>query len=184
MICKKGLKLMKEDVERLYIDNSDAVYRFIYFLVRHKETAEDLTQETFYKAIKNINNFNNQASVLTWLLKIARNVAYDYFRRKRLIKFFTWGNENDIDSKNPSPTVLAEKKEDLSRLYAALGRMKKDYRDVIILRKVNECSIKETAYILGWTEAKVKTKMARGLEALKKEYYGKEGLIDEFIKRA
>lgn len=116
-------------------------------------------------------------------MKIARNVAYDYFRRKRLIKFFTWGNENDIDT-NPSPTVLVEKKEDLSRLYAALGRMKKDYRDVIILRKVNECSIKETAYILGWTEAKVKTKMARGLEVLKKEYYGKEGLIDGYIKRA
>jgi len=65
---------MDEDIEQFYLDNSDKVYSFIYLLVRHKETAEDLTQETFYKAIKSFKHFNNQSSVLTWLLKIARNV--------------------------------------------------------------------------------------------------------------
>jgi RNA polymerase sigma-70 factor (ECF subfamily) len=174
---------MEESIEQLYLDNSDRVYRYIYLLVRHKETAEDLTQETFFKAFKSLNKFNNQASVSTWLLKIARNVAYDYFRRKKVIQFFKWGNENDIDTKNPSPESTAEKNEDLSQLYAALSRLKKDYRDVLILRKVDECSIKETAYILGWTEAMVKTKMTRGFEALRKEFYGKEGFINGSFKR-
>ena len=172
-----------KDVNQLYEDNSDAVYRFIYFIIRHKETAEDLTQETFVKAILNFNNFNHRASVLTWLLKIARNVAYDHLRRKRLNRFFAWGNENDVDTKNLSPTDQAEKKEEITQLYKALARIKMDYRDVIILRKVNEFSIKETAYILGWTEAKVKTKMARGLEALRKEYYRKEVDTDGTFKR-
>lgn len=174
---------MEVDMEQFYLDNSDAVYRFIYLLVRHKETAEDLTQETFYRAIKNLNHFNNQSSVLTWLLKIARNVTYDHFRRKRILQFFKWGNENDIDTLNLSPESTAEKNEDLSQLYAALSRLKKDYRDVLILRKVNECSIKETAFILGWTEAKVKTKMSRGFEALRKEFHGKDGFINGSFKR-
>lgn len=174
---------MEEDLEQLYLDHSDSVYRFIYFLVRHKETAEDLTQETFLKAFRSLKEFNKQASFLTWLLKIARNVTYDHFRRKRIVQFFKWGNENDIDTKNPSPESTAEKKEDLSQMYSALKKLKKDYRDVLILRKVNECSIKETAYILGWTEAKVKTKMTRGLEALKREYYGKEGFINGSFER-
>jgi len=174
---------MEEDVEQFYLDNSDTVYRFIYLLVRHKETAEDLTQETFYKALKSFNHFNHQSSVLTWLLKIARNVTYDHFRRKRIIQFFKWGNENDIDTLNPSPENVIEKREDLYQLYAALNNLKKDYRDVLILRKVNECSIKETAYILGWTEAKVKTKMTRGFDALKKEFYGKAGFINGSVKR-
>jgi len=174
---------MGDEIERLYLDNSDAVYRFIYLLVRHKETAEDLTQETFYKAFKSLNTFNNEASVLTWLLKIARNITYDHFRRKRILQFFKWGNENDIDNKSLSPESTAEKKEDLSRMYAALNELKQDYQDVLILRKVQECSIKETAYILGWTEAKVKTKMARGFEALKKEFHGEGGFIDGSLKR-
>jgi RNA polymerase sigma-70 factor (ECF subfamily) len=174
---------MEVDLEQFYLDNSDTVYRFIYVLVRHKETAEDLTQETFYKAIKSLNNFNNQSSVLTWLLKIARNVTYDHFRRKRIIQFFNWGNENDIDTKNMSPESNAEKNEDLFQLHVALSRLKKDYRDVLILRKVHECSIKETSYILGWSEAKVKTKMTRGFEALRKEFYGKEGFINGSFKR-
>lgn len=174
---------MDSELEQFYLDNSDRVYRFIYLLVRHKETAEDLTQETFFKAFKSLNNFNNQASVSTWLMKIARNVSYDYFRRKKVIQFFNWGIENDIDNKNPSPERTVEMKEDLSQLYDALRRLKKDYRDVLILRKVDECSIKETAYILGWTEAKVKTKMTRGFEALRKEFYGKEGFINGSFKR-
>jgi len=174
---------MEEDVERLYLDYSDKVYHFIYLLVRHKETAEDLTQETFCKAIKSLNNFNNRASVLTWLLKIARNVTYDHFRRKRIIQFFKWGSENDIDHKTPTPESTAETNEALVKLHDALRRLKKDYRDVLILRKLNECSIKETAYILGWTEAKVKTKMTRGFEALREEFHGKEGFINGSIKR-
>jgi len=183
MICKRRLKFMEVDLEQLYVDHSDTVYRFVYLLVRQKETAEDLTQDTFYKAYKNLHHFNNQSSVLTWLLKIARNVTYDHFRRKKIIQFFKWGNENDIDTQNPSPESTAEKNEELSQLYAALSRLKKDYRDVLILRKVNECSIKETAFILGWTEAKVKTKMSRGFEALRKEFYGRDGFTDESFKR-
>ncbi|MFZ0577147.1 MAG: RNA polymerase sigma factor [Psychrobacillus psychrotolerans] len=171
------------EIEQLYKEYSDKVYSFIYFLVRHKECAEDLTQETFYKAYKGLGAFNKEASTSTWLLKIARNVTYDYFRRKRVVQFFSFEKEHDIENKELSPECSYEKKEQLARMYNSLYTLKKDYQEVLLLRKIQECSIQETAYILGWTEAKVKMKMTRALEALKKEFHQEGGHQNGSIKR-
>ncbi|CEG22637.1 RNA polymerase sigma factor SigX [Planococcus massiliensis] len=166
---------MEEEIEQLYLDHSDRVYRYIFLLIRQKENAEDLTQETFYKAFKNLKSFNHQSSVSTWLLKIARNVTYDFLRRKKMIRFFSMDNEEDHASSLPVLEEMVAQKEQTSELYRAMKTLKKDYQEVLLLRKINECSIKETAYILGWTEAKVKTKTSRALESLKKELIGKDG---------
>ena len=171
------------EMERLYKEHSDRVYSFIHFLVRHKECAEDLTQETFYKAYKGLDTFNKQASPATWLLKIARNVTYDYFRRKRLLQFFTFEKDHDIETNTLSTESRFEQKEQLARMYNSLSKLKKDYREVLLLRKIQECSIQETAYILGWTVAKVKMKTTRALEALKKEFHQEGGYSNGTIKR-
>ncbi|MEK4486951.1 sigma-70 family RNA polymerase sigma factor [Psychrobacillus sp. FSL H8-0484] len=171
------------EMEQLYREHSDRVYSYIYLLVRHRECAEDLTQETFYKAYKGLETFNKQASTATWLLKIARNVTYDYFRRKRVIQFFSFDKEHDVETNALSPERGFEQKEQLARMYDSLSKLKKDYQEVLLLRKVQECSIKETAYILGWTEAKVKMKMTRALEALKKEFHQEGGHANGTIKR-
>lgn len=63
-------------------------------------------------------------------------------------------------------------------LYLALSNLKHHYRDVIVLRKIKELSIKETSYILGWSENKVKVNLFRGMKALKKEL-NKVGYIHE-----
>ena len=169
-------------MEQLYRDHSDRVYGYIYLLVRHKESAEDLTQETFYKAFKGYASFDKQASPATWILKIARNVTYDYFRRKRVVQFFSFEKNHDIETKGLSPEGYIEQQEKLKRMYDSLRLLKKDYQEVIILRKIQECSIQETAFILGWTEAKVKMKMMRALEALKKEFHQKGGYVNGTVK--
>ncbi len=174
---------MAEDFEGVYLEYSDKIYGFIFLLVRHRETAEDLTQETFYKAFKKQKLFKNQSSFLTWLLKIARNATYDHLRRRRIIRFISLGNEDGFAHSSLSTESTVETQEELTQLYSALARLKKDYRDVIILRRINGCSIKETAYILGWTEAKVKAKLSRGADALRKEFYGKGGVINGAVKR-
>lgn len=171
------------EMEQLYREHSDRVYSYIYFLVRHRESAEDLTQETFYKVYKGLDTFNKQASTATWLLKIARNVTYDYFRRKRVVHFFTFEKEHDIETKVLSPENRYEQKEQLIKMYDSLSKLKKDYQEVLLLRKIQECSIQETSYILDWTEAKVKMKMTRALEALKKEFHQEGGRKDGTIKR-
>ena len=170
---------MEQSDKSIYLEHSDRIYRYIFLQVRQKELAEDLTQETFYRAFKNLHRFNKQASLSTWLLKIARNAMYDHFRRKRIIQFFGLGKEDIVDTSSSSPEDELLKKDRTERLYSALAGLKKDYRDVILLRKINESSIKETAYILGWTETKVKSTMARAFVALKKEMLEQEGKTDE-----
>ncbi|WP_372869877.1 RNA polymerase sigma factor [Planomicrobium okeanokoites] len=170
---------MNQQIENYYHEHSDRVYRYIFLLVRNKENAEDLTQETFYKAFKGLSSFNEEASPATWLLKIARNVTYDHFRRKRVVRFFSWGDEYDQEAASIAPEASAERKEQVMELHKAIKRLKKDYRDVIILRRIQELSIRDTAYILGWTEAKVKTKSGRAMDALKQELAGKDGVIHE-----
>ncbi len=170
---------MEQSEESIYLEHSDRIYRYIFLQVRQKELAEDLTQETFYRGFKNRQTFNKQASLSTWLLKIARNATYDHFRRKRIIQFLSFGKEEVADTRSSSPEDELLRKDGTERLYNALASLKKDYRDVLLLRKINESSIKETAYILGWTETKVKSTMARAFAALKIEMHEKEGRADE-----
>lgn len=170
---------MEQSDESVYLEHSDRIYRYIFLQVRHKELAEDLTQETFYRAFKNRQSIKQQASLSTWLLKIARNAIYDYFRRKRIIQFFSFGKEEIADSNSSSPEDEFIRKGETERLYNAMASLKKDYRDVLLLRKINESSIIETAYILGWTETKVKSTMARAFAALKKEMLEQEERADE-----
>lgn len=173
---------MEQNLEKIFLEHSDRIYRYILLQVHQKELAEDLTQETFYRAFKNLHTFNKKASMSTWLLRIARNATFDYFRRKRIIQFFSFGKDDVVDSGGATPEEELLKKDGADRLYKALATLKKDYRDVLILRKINENTIKETAYILGWTETKVKSTMARAFAALKKEMYEREGRLDERIQ--
>lgn len=172
---------MEKELERLYLEHSNHIYRYIYFQVRQVELAEDLTQETFYRAFKNFHKYKKKASVSTWLLRIARNATYDHFRRKRIIQFISFEKEELIVSVNATPEEEILQRDSAARLYRALDSLKKDYRDVLILRKLNENTIKETAYILGWTETKVKSTMQRAFVALTKEVYRMEGKCDERI---
>lgn len=170
---------METDITRQYNQYSDAVYRYIFLLVRQKETAEDLTQDTFYKAFRSMDSYREEAAELTWLIRIARNVTYDHFRRKRIIAFFPFDDNKDGRKNEETPEFLTLRQEETAELYATIGRLKRDYQDVLILRKIQEYPIKDTAFILNWTETKVKTKLSRALEALKKELERKGEILDE-----
>ena len=167
------------DYAKIYEQYADNVYRYIYLMVHKKEIAEDLTQETFIKVLKNLNQFNQTSSLNTWIIKIAKNTTYDYFRKIKWVSFFT-------DNNNVPDTIIASaedkviQKNDLQNFYNVLKTLKRDYQEVIILRKINEFSTKEAAIILGWSEDKVKTKLSRGMKKLiiemtknEEGYYGK-----------
>src|SRR5690606_38665759 len=119
----KEAKNVNQQIENYYHEHSDRVYRYIFLLVRNKENAEDLTQETFYKAFKGLSSFNEEASPATWLLKIARNVTYDHFRRKRLVQFFSWGDEHDQETSSIAPDASVERKEQVLELNNAINRL-------------------------------------------------------------
>ena len=158
---------MAFNFEQEYELHSDRIYQYIYFLVGKTELAEDLTQETFIKAFNQLKTFRQEASTLTWLMKIARNLAYDDYRRKKIISFLPFTKEHELKETTYIPEKWLETLEESKHLYIALQKLKFDYREAIVLRKIEGVSIKETAQILGWNEAKVRNCTERGMKALK-----------------
>lgn len=169
-------------IEEIYENYVDDVYRYNLFLVREKELAEDLTQETFIKVHINLHKFAQQASLRTWILKIARNTVYDHFKRKKRIHFIPTEIHLATSIDRLTPEIHYLKKDLVIQLYRALGDLKKDYQEVLILRKINELSIQETAEVLGWTENKVKAKTARALGKLKEKMQQEEEISHESTK--
>lgn len=173
-------KYSAEIFEQIYTDYSDKLYGYIFLLVNDKELAEDLTQDTFVKAYKNINQFNGDSQMFTWLFRIARNVTIDYLRKKRLYQFFSI-DKFQLESNQQAPLEIVLKGEKITILYEAIRNLKLNYQEVIILRKIKEFSIKETAEILNWNENKVKITTSRAITALKKELLKRRGRHEEVI---
>ncbi|WP_233711272.1 RNA polymerase sigma factor [Lederbergia citrisecunda] len=169
----------KQEISNWYTDYSDSILKYIFMMVREFYQAEDLTQETFVKAYVKIQSYNRSSSPKTWLYSIAHNVTIDHIRKQRPIMLFkeVFPNRRDED---PLPDDAIVIKENAKELYAVLGELKTSYREIIILRKINEFSIDETSEILQWSESKVKSTLFRAMKALEKKVK-KEGLLNEII---
>ncbi|WBL16899.1 RNA polymerase sigma factor [Sutcliffiella sp. NC1] len=157
------------DWEELYIKYSDDVFKFIFFMTYEKEIAEDLTHDTFIKVKKSLTNFRGESSYYTWIISIARNVTYDYLRRKHKIKFLSFHIRNHSKQTKETAEELVLNEESLKELYRAINNLKVNYKEVVILRKIQGLSVEETAQALGWSKSKVKSTMQRALEKLKQE---------------
>lgn len=157
-----------ELLQHLYFTYNHSIFQYILLMVSDSEEAKDLTQETFVKAFQALESFRGESSYKTWLFSIARNVTLDFMRKKRPIHFLQHlpGLKRD---ERPLPIEAVVLGEDTQALYRALHKIKEEYREVIILRKIKEFSTNETCQILGWSEGKMKAKLHRGLASLKKE---------------
>ncbi|MER1958169.1 MAG: RNA polymerase sigma factor [Solibacillus sp.] len=156
------------DLEQDYALYHHNIYRFIYFLTFDETLAEDLMQETFIRAHNARQSFRGQSNKLTWLRTIARNLVYDDVKRKKVLQFLTFKKQHEPITLALTPEQLLDAKEDTQQLYEAIANLKFEYRAAIVLRKIEELSIKETAEILGWNEAKVRNNTERGLKQLQK----------------
>lgn len=170
----------KEIINQLYNEYSDHVFHFVYYKVRNKALAEDITQDTFIKAYKNINTLHTISKAKSWLFSIARNLVIDHVRRESLLKIISIPI-NIIKSPTESPESEHDKKERNKELFCALYKLKPIYRDIIYLRFIEELSIKETAEVLNIKESKVRVDQHRGIKELKL-ILNKEGEIFENVK--
>ena len=182
-------KLMDSVFDELYKKYHHDVFQFLFYMVSHKETAEDLVQEVYIRVLKSYDRFEGKSAEKTWLFSIARNVAIDHFRKNknwkdRIMEKFDWSKQQ-IKADDSLPEEVAILSEEVQYLYQALKVCTVDQKMVLILRYIQERSIAETAETLGWTESKVKTTQHRALKALKKhmeewtreeEYNGKKQL--------
>ncbi len=141
-------------------DYYEAIYTFAYHLSRSREDAEDITQDTFLRAQRNLHQLKSPGLAKHWLYKIARNVFYD---RKRSLKYFL----GFIKSERDSPPSTSHEPELETILAQLIQRLPLRQREVFILRHWHEFSTEETARLLGISEGSVKSHLSRAILKLK-----------------
>ncbi|QOR64580.1 RNA polymerase sigma factor [Cytobacillus suaedae] len=170
---------LKQKLNDWYWKYSNDIYRYILMMTGDHDLSKDLTQDTFIKAYNNMDSFREEASEKNWLYRIARNTTIDEFRKRKPLRFVI-DSYTSFATNDYLPEKVAELGETEAELYHSLHKLRRSYREVIVLRKIKELSIQETAEILSWTEGKVKITLYRALEALKKQMI-KEGYNHEAI---
>jgi RNA polymerase sigma-70 factor (ECF subfamily) len=153
----------------LYDHYQGSVYRFLFYRTRSSTLAEDLTSETFFRALRNIASFRWQGKDFgAWLMTIARNLATDHFKAGRTRLELTTEDMglHDDATEGPETAVLAGLTNEL--LLRALTELPAEQKDCLIMRFLQGMSIAETASVLGRSEGAIKQLQLRGVRNLAK----------------
>ncbi len=159
----------KEAFGLLYDHYQGSVYRFLFYRTRSSQLAEDLASETFFRALRSMNNFRWQGKDFgAWLMTIARNLCTDHFKagRTRLELTTEDMSPHDDATEGPETAVLASLTNEL--LMKALQELPDEQRDCLIMRFLQGLSIAETAEILGRSDGAIKQLQLRGVRNLAK----------------
>ena len=159
----------KEAFGLLYDHYHVSVYRFLYYRTRSQTLAEDLTSETFFRALRSMNNFRWQGRDFgAWLMTIARNLTTDHFKAGRTRLELTTEDMTPHDdlTEGPEDAVLASLTNEA--LLEALAELPNEQRECLIMRFLQGMSIAETALALGRSDGAVKQLQLRGVRNLAK----------------
>lgn len=155
------------------------VFSLIYRMVRDRELAEDLAQETFIKVLNAIDTYRPEHKFSSWIFKIANNAAIDHLRRKELDTLSLEGAPDaltterqeatalQISSKGESPLDELEARELGGQIEAAISRLRPEYRACIIMRHVEGRPYEEIAQALELPLGTVKTYIHRARNELR-----------------
>lgn len=162
--CRLG-KL--ESFSGLYDRYAEKIYRFVYYRVSHRETAEDLTSRIFLDALKSVSGFDpEKGSFASWLYRIARNRIIDYHRTKKDEVELDQARRLDDKSDPAGDFDLRKMKEEVR---IGLEKLNKNQREVVMMRVWDELSYREISEITGKSEGNCKMIFSRAVRALKEE---------------
>lgn len=168
-----GEKQQVYDMETLMRTYGNDVLRTAVFYVKDKHTAEDIFQEVFLKVNKNLNGFQGNSSVKTWILRITINTCKDYLKsawKQRVISVAEYD-----DSGLVSEDILhqVEREEQNRFVREAVMNLPEKYKDILVCVYFQEKTLSETAYILQIAEGTVKSRLSRAKEKLKNSLEGR-----------
>ncbi|MGM9951185.1 MAG: RNA polymerase sigma factor [Lysinibacillus sp.] len=145
-----------EDLNEMYQSYADEVKRFLICLTSNVDLAEELTQETFYQAVKSIHRYNGECKISVWLCQIAKHTYYNYLKKEK-------NNQNasvenmmqrglDIPSNKDLPDVMLIKRSTLISIHKEIHRLQEPYREIFLLRASLQLSFKEIGEIFAKSE--------------------------------
>ena len=154
------------DLEAIYRQNADTVYRFLLAKTGSRDLAEELTQETFFRAVSAVRKYDGSCRVATWLCGIAKNVLYGYYRsqKKRALPL----------DEVPEPAVSSAEETVLSKIEneetaRAIRSLPEPGREVLTLRLSSGLSFRQIGDALGQSENWARVNYYRAKQKLIKE---------------
>lgn len=153
-----------QPMEEIYRAHARTVYRYLLSQTGSPDLAEELTQETFYQAVRTVNRFDGSCKVTTWLCGIAKNVLRTY-RKKHPVS----DPLEEATARTGSPESRALARAGQLELLMALRTLEGEMREVMYLRLLGNLSFREIGEVLSHSENWARVTYFRGKERLKKE---------------
>ena len=154
------------------------VFSLIYRMIRDREQSEDLAQETFVRVFNNIGRYDPAYKFSSWIFKIATNLTIDWMRKKEPVTVSIDGSRYavtqdeieastiTVESKDENPEELLVARELGAEIEQAIGKLRPEYRQAILLRHIEDRAYEEIAQIMALPLGTVKTYIHRGRKEL------------------
>lgn len=161
-----GLASMEPDAWRqLFEAHYAPIYRYAYLRLGNQHDAEDIASNVFAEAVRGIGGFTYRGvPVVAWLYRIAHHETVDALKRRR--------PASPLDAETADTRQLIVEVAERSDLGEALGALKQEHREVLLLRFIEDRSVRDTANVLNKTEGAVKVLQLRALRALRRRLQG------------
>ena len=154
-----------EDFDKIYAEYYSEVYKFVLTLCQNPTLAEEITQESFFKALKSIDSFNGNCKLSTWLCKIARNTFYSYTKKhNRQVDYpldFILSDENIEEQFADKETAYT--------IHKVLHKLNEPYKEVFWLRIFGELSFAQIGALFEKTESWARVTYYRAKIMIKEE---------------
>ena len=162
------------DIEKLYREYFTPVYRYTLSLVHDPDMAEEITQETFFRALKKINDYRGEASLKVWLCQIARNLSFDSLKRQSKTTALTKHDDESDDYELPAgsesdPEEQLLRKQTAMKIHRILHDLKEPYKEVFQLRTFGDLSFAEIGELFGKSESWARVTYYRSRMMIKEE---------------
>lgn len=159
--------MQKQDIEKIYNNNFSAIYKYLICLTKDENLAEELAQETFYKAIENINRFRGECKITTWLCQIAKNVWINDVKKKNKIKMTEMSDEIEDYTFNLEEDYI--KKEEKIILYKKILKLDKEWINIFYLRLYGNMTFDEISDVIGKSSIWIRVNYYRIKQKMKED---------------
>ncbi len=151
--------------------------RYLVYFLGRREDINDLVQETWLRVLQHGNSYDGVSRFEPWLFTIARNLALDHVRRRRVSSLDSDSEEEHAEAHAPlsnarSPFEDAARTEDAERVAKSLATLQSVYREALVLRFQEDLSLQEIAAVVGASVSTVASRVYRGLAVLRTQMEG------------
>lgn len=156
-----------QNIEEIYQQYAQTVYKYLFCLTGKEDISEDLTQETFVIAVKEIAKFRGECKISVWLCQIAKHLWYKELKRKKIMVELE-NVQEDLENQQTIEEIFLAKEERIE-LFKEIQRLEEKTKEVMYLRIVGDLSFAEIGEVMGKSENWARVTFFRGKQKIREE---------------